>query len=203
VNVSGRLYHRRDDTKGQHSGGWVNMLALDDPRPTLVCCGPCDGARDLYRRLYYFTGAVVRPAEEKTRLKCRHDLIGVFTLLLYFVAESLPICRAQDPPDVLLFHESQPFNEAPVLFVSQSLGDRSLQVSASPGISEGATTRVLSQVIRELFSIQRHPHEVCVHVRDLISQKRFKVSSGSRYCRERHFTKSGTCAIADLSRSRS
>ena len=25
--------------------------------------------------------------------------------------------------------------------------------------------------IRELFSIQRHPHEVCVHVRDLISQK--------------------------------
>ena len=40
VNVSGRLYHRRDDTKGQHSGGWVNMLALDDPCPTLVCCGP-------------------------------------------------------------------------------------------------------------------------------------------------------------------
>src|SRR5258708_1614215 len=25
--------------------------------------------------------------------------------------------------------------------------------------------------IRELFSIQRHPHEVCVHVRDLIAQK--------------------------------
>jgi MerR family mercuric resistance operon transcriptional regulator len=25
--------------------------------------------------------------------------------------------------------------------------------------------------IRELFSIQRHPHEVCEHVRDLISQK--------------------------------
>src|SRR5258708_3668547 len=25
--------------------------------------------------------------------------------------------------------------------------------------------------IRELFSIQRHPHEVCVHVRDLITQK--------------------------------
>jgi DNA-binding transcriptional MerR regulator len=25
--------------------------------------------------------------------------------------------------------------------------------------------------IRELFSIQRHPNEVCVHVRDLISQK--------------------------------
>ena len=25
--------------------------------------------------------------------------------------------------------------------------------------------------IRELFSIQRHPHEVCEHVRDLIAQK--------------------------------
>src|SRR6266705_3175361 len=25
--------------------------------------------------------------------------------------------------------------------------------------------------IRELFSIQRHPQEVCVHVRDLIAQK--------------------------------
>jgi DNA-binding transcriptional MerR regulator len=25
--------------------------------------------------------------------------------------------------------------------------------------------------IRELFSIQRHPHEVCIHVRDLIAQK--------------------------------
>jgi MerR family mercuric resistance operon transcriptional regulator len=25
--------------------------------------------------------------------------------------------------------------------------------------------------IRELFSIQRHPHEVCAHVRDLIAQK--------------------------------
>jgi MerR family transcriptional regulator, mercuric resistance operon regulatory protein len=25
--------------------------------------------------------------------------------------------------------------------------------------------------IRELLSIQRHPHEVCVHVRDLIAQK--------------------------------
>jgi DNA-binding transcriptional MerR regulator len=25
--------------------------------------------------------------------------------------------------------------------------------------------------IRELFSIQRHPHEVCVHVRNLIAQK--------------------------------
>src|SRR6266699_4373763 len=25
--------------------------------------------------------------------------------------------------------------------------------------------------IRELFSIQRHPHEVCEHVRDLITQK--------------------------------
>jgi hypothetical protein len=25
--------------------------------------------------------------------------------------------------------------------------------------------------IRELFSIQRHPHETCVHVRDLIGQK--------------------------------
>ena len=25
--------------------------------------------------------------------------------------------------------------------------------------------------IRELFSIQRHPHEVCVHVRDLVAQK--------------------------------
>jgi DNA-binding transcriptional MerR regulator len=25
--------------------------------------------------------------------------------------------------------------------------------------------------IRELFSIQRHPHEVCVHVRDLIAEK--------------------------------
>src|SRR5713101_5664567 len=25
--------------------------------------------------------------------------------------------------------------------------------------------------IRELFSIQRHPHQVCVHVRDLITQK--------------------------------
>src|SRR6266702_4635265 len=25
--------------------------------------------------------------------------------------------------------------------------------------------------IRELFSIQRHPHEVCGHVRDLIAQK--------------------------------
>jgi MerR family transcriptional regulator, mercuric resistance operon regulatory protein len=25
--------------------------------------------------------------------------------------------------------------------------------------------------IRELFSIQRHPHEVCLHVRDLIAQK--------------------------------